>query len=73
MFLNFYPLTFYLYYLVPILYETFDVVIPPGVAGPEVENTVVGIADVAEVAEPELVVSAVGAFAPEVVSAFAVV
>jgi hypothetical protein len=35
--------------------ETFDVVIPPGVAGHEVENAVVWVADIAEVAGHELV------------------
>jgi hypothetical protein len=42
-------------------------VIPPGVAGPEVENAVVGVAVVSEVAEPVVDVVAAVVVEPEVV------
>ncbi len=54
-FLKFPPIFYVLYPIPQILLETFCVVIPPGVAGLEVENAVVGVADVVEVAEPEVV------------------
>jgi len=54
------PSTFYvLHPLLEVSHETVGVVIPPGVAGPEVENAVVGGAAVSGVAEPEVDVVAV--------------
>ena len=45
--------------LFQVFLETIGVVIPPGVAGPEVENAVVGVAAVSEVSEPGVVFVAV--------------
>ena len=45
--------------LFQVFLETVGVVISPGVAGPEVENAVVGVAAVSEVSEPEVVFVAV--------------
>lgn len=49
------PISYVLHPFVQVFPETFDVVILPGVAGPEVENAVVGVAAVSEVAESGVV------------------
>jgi hypothetical protein len=56
MLLNFLSSTFYvLHHLVQVFHETVAVLILLDVAGPEVENAVVGVAAVHEVGEPRVV------------------